>query len=328
MKNGHFLNSISLPTYTSVFNYDQCSKFYDKKRFVFGTSGIGGVWGGINEADSIDTLLAVLESREFAIDTSPSYANAETYLGKAIKEFNGPLPFISTKVGRLRAEDAYTTLLDYSNEGITKSLYRSLETIGIPKIDLLFLHEPHLVSPREIPRILDLLLSFKADGLVDLIGIGGNLTEAFKPFMGKGNFEVVSGFLRMNACNLDAFKIGDVAFMKTLEIAYYNASILHFGLLGSRLDNYTKTFEQEKNWLKRKELDLAHKLKVLALANNISLVSMSQRFALSIAEADRIVVGAKNLAQFRNTYQDILQGPLPQGLFQLILELVYQGECN
>src|SRR5687767_12422811 len=174
-------------------------------RLVLGTSGLGGVWGPVNEDDSVKAILMALENRIFSIDTAPSYANAEAIVGRALKHWKGVRPLLSTKVGRLKAYDAHTTQTDYTDDGIRRSLEQSLETLGVDFIDLLFLHEPHLVPKEEIPRILSRLLHYQNKGLICKIGVGGNMPAYFRPFMGKGKFEVVSGFLRMNACNLDAF---------------------------------------------------------------------------------------------------------------------------
>ena len=181
------------------------SRIDGSPRLVLGTSGLGGVWGPVNEDDSVDAILCALENRIFSIDTAPSYANAEAIVGKALKDWKGVRPRISTKVGRLKAYDAHTTQTDYTDDGIRRSLEQSLETLGVDFIDLLFLHEPHLVPKEEIPRILSRLLYYQSKGLICKIGIGGNMPGYFRPFMGKGKFEVVSGFLRMNACNLDVF---------------------------------------------------------------------------------------------------------------------------
>lgn len=54
----------------------------DGSRLVYGTSGIGGVWGPVDEQESIDCVLYALENGITSFDTSPSYGNAEFFLGK------------------------------------------------------------------------------------------------------------------------------------------------------------------------------------------------------------------------------------------------------
>ncbi|TRX57629.1 aldo/keto reductase [Fulvivirga sp. M361] len=309
----------ALPTYLP--DHKKSKAFENGPRLVLGTSGLGGVWGGVDQQQSEEAILYALERGALVFDTAPSYANAENVLGAALKQWNGERPFISTKVGRLRAETAHDFKLDYSSDGIRRSLENSLKTLGVDFINLLFLHEPQLVEASEIPRILETLQSFKEEGLIHRIGLGGNLTQSFRPFMGKDKFEVVSGFLRMNACNLDAFS-DDLAFFKARNLAYYNASILHFGLLGSRLENYSENYERESGWLKKRDLQIARSLKKLAEREHMGLPVLAQRYAFGIEEADRIVVGAKNREQIERTLDDWEEGPLPKSLFDTITDII------
>ncbi|MCG8391368.1 MAG: aldo/keto reductase [Cytophagales bacterium] len=309
---------LNLPTYQA--DYKTSRAFGHGTRLVLGTSGLGGVWGEVNLQESEEAILYALENRASAFDTAPSYADAEWVLGRALKQWKGDRPFISTKVGRLRAETAHDFKLDYSSEGIRRSLDHSLNALEVEKIDLLFLHEPQWVDAADIPRILELMQSFVEEGSVGRLGIGGNLVEAFKPFMGKGKFEVVSGFLKMNACNLDAFK-GDVAFFKTHDLAYYDASILHFGLLGRRLEDYSEHYEHESDWLKKRDLEVAWALKALAEKENMDLSVLAQRYAFGIGEADRIVVGARTRTQIERTLKDWEVGPLSKPLFDTVTNL-------
>ena len=146
--------------------------FENQGRLVFGTSAIGGVWGQVEESESIDTLLYALNHGVSVLDTAPSYADSELFVGKALKKWAGSRPFVSSKVGRLRGENAFDIKLDYSSEGMKRSLHNSLEVLGLPYLDLLFLHEPQMVPLVEIDRIMDTLKEFKALGLTKMLGVG------------------------------------------------------------------------------------------------------------------------------------------------------------
>ncbi|MFY0599475.1 MAG: aldo/keto reductase [Cyclobacteriaceae bacterium] len=309
------------PSYSS--DYKKSPKFENGPRLVLGTSGLGGVWGGVQTHESIDAILYALEVGVGAFDTAPSYSEAESVLGGALREWTGARPFVSTKVGRLKAASAHEFKLDYSSDGMRRSVENSLKTIGVDHVDLLFLHEPQLVEKEEIPRILDVLVQFKEEGLINKIGIGGNLTDNFRPHMGKGKFEVISGFLKMNACNLDAFR-DDVSFIKEQGLAYYNASILHFGLMGNRLSTYKENFDQESDWLQKRDISVAEDIQKLAEENNMSFSVLAQRYAFGIAEADRIVAGAKNIDQIKRTLSDWEQGPLSEELFNDVTQIIFK----
>lgn len=306
------------PTY--IKNDISLTSFSNGGRLVCGTSGFGGVWGEVNGEESVNGILYALANGVRTFDTAPSYANAEIYLGMALKQWEGEKPFISTKIGRLRGESAFDCKTDYTTSRMEQSLHESLRKLGLTKVDLLFLHEPHLVPLREMDRILTALHDFKSQGLCDLIGVGGNPTDEFRPFIKKENFDVISGYLKMNACNLSAFE-KDVPSIKEEGLRYYAASPLHFALLGNRYDQYVAD-PSGKDWLLPSDLDNARKVKALADEHDIPLSTLSQRYLFSIAEADRVVVGARNMAQIQATLKDWQLGILPEELFNAITDII------
>ncbi len=306
------------PNYIS--NYKQSEAFNGGSRLVYGTSGLGGVWGKVDPNESVNAVLFALENNISVFDTAPSYANAELYLGKALKQWSGNKPFISTKIGRLKGEDAFDVKLDYSKEGMTRSLENSLKTLGLSTIDLLFLHEPQLVPEAEIPSVIEALLEFKSMGLVNKLGVGGNPNKAFFPFVKKEYFDVVSGFLRMDACNLSVFD-GEIQQYKSEGIAYYAASALHFSLLGNRFEKYLEE-GVDGVWITEKDVKNAKKINEIANGLGIPLATLAQRYLFSIKEADRVVMGARNLRQITATLSDWNSGVLDEVVFNTITDVI------
>jgi aryl-alcohol dehydrogenase-like predicted oxidoreductase len=92
-----------LKTMKSTYKSDSYASDFPGKgsRLVYGTSGLGGVWGVVDPGESVDCLLYAFENGITTVDTSPSYSNSETYVGQALRRWTGTSPFISTKVGRL-----------------------------------------------------------------------------------------------------------------------------------------------------------------------------------------------------------------------------------
>jgi len=307
------------PTYITG-DHSKSPAFDDQSRLVYGTSGLGGVWGKVDQRDSIDALLYAFEHGISVLDTAPSYANAEYYVGMALKEWNGKKPFISTKIGRLKGKDAFETKLDYSTDGMKRSLDNSLKTLGLDKIDLLFLHEPQLVPIENMNEILNTLQDFKAEGLVDSIGVGGNPSSAFMPYVTKENFDVVSGFLHMDACNLSAFN-GEIQTYQQEGIAYYAASALHFSLLGNRFEKYKKE-GVDGEWITQLDLENATRVKAIADTYDMSLATLSQRYLFSIKEADRVVMGARTPAQIKATIDDWNAGKLSEEIYNEVTDCI------
>ena len=294
-------------------------------RLVYGTSGLGGVWGAIDEQESIDCILYALENGISSFDTSPSYGNAEDYLGRALTKWSGEKPFISTKVGRLKADTAFDVKLDYSVVGMRESLMRSLHFLGVNKVDLLFLHEPQLVPLERMDEILEVLLSFKADGYTDMLGIGGNPPKSFESFIDGKYFQVISSFTKMDACNLSAFK-EILPITLSQNISFYAASSLHFALLGSRFEyfiaNGNKGYEQN---ITLKDIETAALVNEYALKSGMQLADMAQRYLFSISEATRVVMGAKKLNQLSNTVSSWNAGALSRTMFDEITHIILKN---
>ncbi|WP_271783038.1 aldo/keto reductase [Aquimarina algiphila] len=305
------------PSY--IENYEISDAFGGENRLVFGTSGLGGVWGKVEAQESVDTLLYAFENGISVLDTAPSYANAEKYVGEAIRQWKGKNPFVSTKIGRLKGNDAFEVKLDYSKDGMKKSLENSLETLNT-SIDLLFLHEPQLVPLDQIEDVIETLLEFKSQGLVKELGVGGNPNSTFMPYVKKKYFTVVSGFLKMDACNLSVFD-GEIQQYKKEGIAYYAASALHFSLLGNRFKKYQND-GADGEWITESDLLNARKVKAIADKQEMSLATLAQRYLFSIKEADRVVMGAKNLTQIKSTIHDWKLGKLDQETFEEVSKVI------
>lgn len=303
------------PTYLDNIN-NANYPFSHGSRLVYGCSGLGGVWGETNYDESVDCLLYAFENGIRSLDTSPSYNQSETVVGKALKQWKGERPFISTKVGRLKSENAHDTVVDYSASRMTQSVEESLETLGVDYVDLLFLHEPYLVPLERMDEVLDTLKGFVQKGYARSLGVGGNPTDGFRPYIKKDNFQVVSGFLKVDACNLDGFK-KDLPHNHEAGVAYYAASALHFSLLGNRYEQYVTNTPNDE-WITAKDVENARKLKAIADREGMKISSLAQRFLFSMAEANRVVMGARKIEQIKSTMADWNAGLLPKTLFDEI----------
>ncbi|WNH11922.1 aldo/keto reductase [Thalassobellus suaedae] len=297
------------------------SKFFNNQsRLVCGCSGLGGVWRPIEEKDAVVTLMYALEHGVSVFDTAPSYNRSQEFLGKALEQWSGKKPIISTKVGRLNADKADEFIIDYSPKTMRKSVYESLHVLGIDTIDLLFLHEPHLVPVEKMDEIMECLNSLKKEGLVKSLGIGGNPIDRFYPHMIKENFDVLSGFLKLDACNLTGFN-KDIPQIQKENIGYYAASALHMGLLGRRLEQYSN--ERPNNeWITNLDVDTALKINDIAKANHIPLSRLALRYVFSIEEADRVVVGPTTKDQLIDLLDAWEEGKLPEAIFNDITDTV------
>lgn len=287
------------------------------ERLVLGIAGIGGVWKDVNEKESVDTILHALYEGVGSVDVAPSYNNGEEILGKALRQWQGLRPKISTKVGRLKAKRSDIDLFDFSPSSMQRSFYNSLEVLGVEKVDLLFLHDPKGLNPKEAGKAIEQLERFKQDGLTGSLGIGGNYPSWFEIYADSHVFEVFMGYNRLNAANLDALH-AEVKTIREKGLIFYAASPLHMGLLGSRFSEFSMT---KPSWINEQDLMKAKELAVLARQEELSLADLALQFLKELNVVDKVVIGPCNRFELTDSLSAWKKSPLPSATIDKILSL-------
>jgi D-threo-aldose 1-dehydrogenase len=252
-----------------------------------------------------------------AIDTAPAYGDAEKYVGEALQQWEGDMPQISTKVGRLKSYDASEAYHDYSDDGMQRSVEQSLSVLGLTSIDILFLHEPEVLKQEDVDRVIRCLLRIKENGYAKRIGLGGNPPAWFRPYLQPGVIDVLMEFNKLNACNNNALH-EYLPYCIDRHIEYFVASPLNMGLLGDRFANYVN---QPPAWLGDDALEAAIEVNKMADKNELSLRNISHRFLLSLPFDFKVVIGACNRQQLRETMVDFSDGPLDPSLMEELLSI-------
>lgn len=285
-------------------------------RVALGLAGLGGAWGPVDQGLARDTVRLALELGLTVFDTAPSYGTAEQLLGEALAGWRGPRPVISTKVGRLPAKDGHEVKFDFSSAGLRDSLLRSLETLGVAAVDLVFLHEPDYVEPAERPRVVEALRQMQADGLTRRLGVAGGHGAGWDGYLETGAFDVVILFRRLDACIFDGLS-GDIPRIERAGLATYGASPLHMGLLGSRYDEFVRG---RPDWVWTDPIERAIRLKALAERQGVALPVLAHRFLFSVREIDRVVIGARSPEELRDAWAAWQAGPLAEELFDAVCD--------
>jgi aryl-alcohol dehydrogenase-like predicted oxidoreductase len=288
-------------------------------RLALGLAGLGGTWGPVDEGESLATILHALTSGVRVFDSAPAYGDGEKILGRALAQWRGPRPIVSTKIGRLPARDAHEFGFDHTSAGLRACLERSLEILGVPQVDLLFLHEPDYLPPAERPRVLAVLRQLQADGLARRLGLAGGHGKDWDGLLETGVFDVVMLFRRLDPCTFDGLA-DDLPRLRRAGVLTYGASPLHMGLLGARYDDFVR---DRPDWIWGPQIERAIRLKALAERNSLLLRELSHRFMFSLAEIDRTVIGAKNRAELDTALADFAAGPLPAELFTEVCDRNY-----
>ena len=141
----------------------------------FGASSLGSVFRETKEEESINVVHTALKNGINLIDTAPWYGHgkSERVLGKALKGVPRQAYYLNTKVARYQPD--FENMIDFSAERTIKSVYESLERLGVDYIDCIQVHDPEFAPSidiiiKETLPALDLL---RKAGLVKKIGMTG-----------------------------------------------------------------------------------------------------------------------------------------------------------
>ena len=143
-------------------------------RLGFGAMGFAGWFGQQSEADHIRALHYALDQGVSFVDTARAYGASEEILGRGLKQWTGPAPFVATKVEGLAGGPQWSTPVPVERSlpkgQVTASCEASLRAIGVDAVDSLQLHAYWPVWGTE-GYWLDELRLLKERGKVRTIGI-------------------------------------------------------------------------------------------------------------------------------------------------------------
>jgi D-threo-aldose 1-dehydrogenase len=167
-----------------------------------GGAGLGDLFDVVEDTDANATLAAAWDAGIRYYDTSPWYGRgqSEHRFGRALYRRPRSDYVLSTKVGRVfrAAHDAenfahgvwrgglkFQHRFDYSYDGVMRSFEDSLQRLGLPRIDLLLIHDldigHHVTDARVTAYLTELhnggfraLADLKQAGLIGGIGAGIN----------------------------------------------------------------------------------------------------------------------------------------------------------
>lgn len=167
----------------------------------FGGAPLGNMFEAVDDASAQDALAAAWECGVRYFDTAPHYGSglSEHRFGNVLRDCPREDFVLSTKVGRLLVPDAsrpenppfkhglpFRVEVDYSYDGVMRSVEHSLQRLGLAQIDVAFVHdlaEDHLgaawVEAFDVARegAFRALTELREQGVIKGWGLGVNRTE-------------------------------------------------------------------------------------------------------------------------------------------------------
>ena len=199
----------------------------------------------VPEQRASETLREVMKSPLNFLDTAASYGDGESErrIGRLLAEIGG-LPegyVLATKADRdLRSGD-------FSGKQMRRSVERSLELLGLERLQLVYLHDPEYLNEpgRESYEYMmasggpvEVLMDLKEEGIIGHVGVAGGPVDLMIRFVETGLFEAVITHNRYTLVNRTAGPLLDVAAVR--EVAALNAAPYGSGILVKGPDAYAR----------------------------------------------------------------------------------------
>ena len=155
----------------------------------------------VAEDDALAAVRETLDSAINFIDTAASYGDGESErrIGLVLRERGGTVPegyVVGTKA------DRDMTTGEFSGPQMRRSVERSLDLLGLDRLQLVHLHDPEHTTFDAITAPggpLEVLLDLKAEGLIEHLGVAGGPIDEEIRYVETGCFEVVVTHNRYHA---------------------------------------------------------------------------------------------------------------------------------
>ncbi len=306
-----------------------------------GGGGIGNVWGETSRSERVSTVSLAIESGINHFDMAPMYGKgeAERVIGEAFKGRDHSAINLTTKcrLGTVTDSEVYTRL--------NNSLCRSLETMGVDKVNLFLLHSQLIEDDYQLPflnehratnattlscyynAVIPAFEMLKKEGKIDHWGIGLGQEEALiKAINHEHPPEAIQ--CAVNILN----SIGAIGYVSEksdpsrvlLECQKQDIPILAIravqaGALTSSMDR-----EPHPSGLDKADfMDFERALPFRNLANEWgeSPASLAHRFALSVKKVSSVVLGVKNRQELQECIDGESRGKLSSHEMETLLNL-------
>jgi D-threo-aldose 1-dehydrogenase len=176
----------------------------------FGGAPVGNLFRATDDEEAAAAIEEAWNGGIRHFDTAPHYGLglSERRLGDVLGKHPRSAFVISTKVGRLLSTNPNPTgsdlesggfdvpddlvrTLDYSAEGVKRSIEQSLRRLNTDYVDIVYVHDPDDHVDQVIRETFPALAKLRDDGVVKAIGAGMNQWPALMEFVTSCDIDVV-----------------------------------------------------------------------------------------------------------------------------------------
>ena len=260
-----------------------------------------------------ETLRTVFGSRINFLDTAASYGDGESErrIGEVLGQMGGlPEDFVlATKA------DRELTTGDFSGEQMRRSVERSLELLGMERLQLVYLHDPehesfeHMMAPG---GPVEVLRGLKEEGVIKHLGVAGGPIELMIRFVETDLFEAVITHNRYTLLKRTADPLFDVAAER--GVAALNAAPYGSGILAKGPDAYARYEYREAP---KEMVDQVRAMQDACREFDVPLAAVALQFSLKDPRIGSTIVGMSRPERVRQTLH-LAAHPIPAELWERI----------
>ena len=272
----------------------------------------------VAERDAVDTILAALEGPIPYIDTAALYGDGESErrVGIALRE-RGGLPkgaVLETKQGR----DPQTN--EYSGETVKRRMERSLQLLGVDRVDVVFLHDQEWTTFEAAMAPggpIDVLRQFRDQGVFTYLGVAGGPIPLQIQYVETGLFDAVIHHNRYTLLNRSAEPLIELAAERGMAVL--NAAPYGSGLLARGPEAYPRYAYQPAA---PHILDRAHQFAAIAGRYDVPLAAVALQFSTRDPRMTATIVGMSRPERVAATIRH-LTTPIPEALWEEIAAIPF-----
>ena len=268
-------------------------------------------------------------------DVAPHYGLglAERRLGAALDGRPRDELVISTKVGRVLRprpnpagdRDAgmfdvpadYERVLDYTRDGVLRSLEASLQRLGVDRVDILFVHDPDDYYAAALDEVFPTLEELRGQGVIRSYGAGMNQSAMLARFVERTDLDIV-----MLAGRYTLLEQGALADLLPLclarDVSVVAAGVFNSGILA--MDRPDRSAHYNYETVDPDVLSRAVQIADVCARHDVPLPAAAMAFVSAHPAVRTLCLGVRTAEQVQRNI-DLLAREVPSELWAELLAL-------
>jgi D-threo-aldose 1-dehydrogenase len=283
-----------------------------------GVAGLGGAPLGnlgsvVADEDALGAITTAWDVGVRFFDTAPHYG-----LGLSERRFGSGLSgkprdefAISTKVGRLLLPNGESSkmddegfavpanvrrVLDYSRDGVLRSLESSLQRLQLDRVDIVFVHDPDDYYREALDGAFPALHDLRTQGVIRGFGAGMNQSKMLADFIRHTDLDVV-----LLAGRYTLYEQGALDDLLPLcverGVSVVAGGVFNSGLLANDRPSESATYNYAP--ASRQVLDRVERIAAVCERHGVSLPAAAVQFVLAHPAIVTACLGARTAAEVR-----------------------------